>query len=73
MRMSEALFPDSPDTSAVAIVQDHAFEPRTERITILQAGRWDRDEAELRRDIISLGPNEALCRHCRLAEAAHIR
>jgi hypothetical protein len=54
---------DSPDTSAAAIVRDHAFEPRTERVN--PTGNI--------RERLFLGPNEALCRHCRLAEAAHIR
>jgi hypothetical protein len=59
---------ESPDTSAVAIIQDHAFEPRT--------------KAQMQADIALpdgfsvaavFSPNEFLCRHCRLAEAAHIR
>jgi hypothetical protein len=63
--------PDSPDTSAVAIVQDHAFEPRETIVTVhprLPDGRLSGPS----RTVI-LTPNEALCRHCRLAEAAHTR
>jgi hypothetical protein len=70
--------PDSPDTSAAAIVRDHAFEPRTEfdRETAfyIGAGMYTREPE-------TLPPNEYLCgyrshldgRLCRLAEAAHTR
>jgi hypothetical protein len=64
--MSEALFPDSPDTSAAAIVRDHAFEPRRTVAVGKQLGGealpW-----------VDLPPNEWLCQVCRLAEAAHTR
>jgi hypothetical protein len=81
MRMSEALFPDSPDTSAAAIVRDHAFEPRTERMRGRCAcERGERAPLNCRCDWedgtfspYSLSPTAALCRHCRLAEAAHTR
>jgi hypothetical protein len=67
--------PDSPDTSAAAIVRDHAFEPRTEvvEITFRHPVLWS-DEPQ------RLAANPWLCAHvdeegrnCRLAEAAHIR
>jgi hypothetical protein len=64
--------PDSPDTSAASIVRDHAFEPRRGHTTIVM------QRAVMHSDgkpywTTYLGPNEALCVHCRLAEAAHIR
>jgi hypothetical protein len=64
--------PDSPDTSAAAIVRDHAFEPRQ---TVIALGDLPAPYAK-----VYLPPNEYLCGHrdrdgrlCRLAEAAHIR
>jgi hypothetical protein len=56
---------DSPDTRAVAS-QDHAFEPRTEPVRAIIRAVEDGGS-------IWLSPNLALCAHCRLAEAAHIR
>jgi hypothetical protein len=58
--------PDSPDTSAASIVRDHAFEPRTEPVRAIIRAVEDGGS-------IWLSPNLALCAHCRLAEAAHIR
>jgi hypothetical protein len=52
------------DTSAASIVRDHAFEPREDPMSV-----WS-DFLNAR---VVLLPNEALCRRCRLAEAAHIR
>jgi hypothetical protein len=64
---------DSPDTSAAAIVRDHAFEPRTDYVVIYKPGKRSTDY----RQPITLPPNPALCAardgNCRLAEAAHIR
>jgi hypothetical protein len=59
--------PDSPDTSAAAIVRDHAFEPRTTAVHIT-------DPRDFKTDVV-FPPNPYLCGHhgCRLAEAAHIR
>jgi hypothetical protein len=66
--------PDSPDTSAAAIVRDHAFEPRTYPVTFMQAEKHGAGTmADLERIEVVLPPNEALCGICRLAEAAHIR
>jgi hypothetical protein len=65
--------PDVPDTQQVAIVQDHAFEPRTESKLLApeefsarrMIGPWD--------GVQRLPANSWLCQHCDLAEAAHIR
>jgi hypothetical protein len=64
---------DAPDTQQVAIVQDHAFEPRTESKllapeefrTARMIAPWDGRQR--------LPANPWLCQHCDLAEAAHIR
>jgi hypothetical protein len=56
--------PDVPDTQQVAIIQDHAFEPRTKASCLTVSGE---------RQAFSFPPNPWLCQRCDLAEAAHIR
>lgn len=44
-----------------AATADHPFEPRLEEVGVAYGG-WS---------YVALPPNPILCRHCRLAEAAH--
>lgn len=53
---------DEADTVAVA-TQNHAFEPRDEPVML--------DRPEWAHPVV-LPPNPHLCRHCRLAKAAHV-
>jgi hypothetical protein len=67
--------PDSPDTSAAAIVRDHAFEPRTEavKITFRHPETWADEPQRLAANLWLCAHTDEEGHHCRLAEAAHIR
>jgi hypothetical protein len=53
---------DAPDTRKSSAITDHPFRPRTINVWA-KAANPD--------GYVFLPPNDALCQHCRLAEAAH--
>lgn len=53
--------------SSPAIVSDHPFEPRLEPVGV------EGKDAATGWVYVELPPNEYLCKHCALAEAAHVQ